>query len=67
MQRIRLHQQPLDLHSLQQVAESRDLTAVIGDVGFLTIDISRLLEQRITWAIKCGLPETISSIEPCSV
>ena len=35
MQRVRLHQQPLELHAVQQLAQRRDLAAGIGGVGAL--------------------------------
>jgi hypothetical protein len=35
MQRVRLHQQPLEIHAIQQLAQRRDLTAGIGGVGAL--------------------------------
>jgi len=35
MQRVRLHQQPLELHAVQQLTQRRDLTAGIGGVGAL--------------------------------
>ena len=35
MQRVRLHQQPLELHAIQQQAQGRDLTTGIGSVGAL--------------------------------
>ncbi len=35
MQRVRLNKQPLQLHAIQQGAQSRDLTARIGGVSAL--------------------------------
>jgi len=35
MQCVRLHQQPLELHAIQQLAQRGDLTAGIGGVGAL--------------------------------
>ena len=43
MQRVRLDQQPLELHAIQQQAQRRDLTTGIGGVGALGV-AARLLE-----------------------
>ncbi len=41
MQRVRLDQQPLELHAIQQQAERRDLTTGIGGVGALPIEFQQ--------------------------
>lgn len=35
MQRVRLHQQPLEINPIQQLAQRRDLTTGIGGIGAL--------------------------------
>jgi hypothetical protein len=45
MQCVRLHQQPLELHAIQQLAQRGDLTAGIGGVGALGV-AARLLRRR---------------------
>lgn len=35
MQRVRLHQQPLELNAIEQLAQCRDLAAGIGGIGAL--------------------------------
>jgi len=64
MQRVGLHQQAIELDTLEELAQSRDLAAGIGGVGVLGDRYPRVLEYRLTRARNRAGPEAVCAIEP---
>jgi hypothetical protein len=66
MQGVGLHQQPIELHAIEQIPQGLDLAGAVGSIGVLGNGHAEAIgiQAHRTWAMKRSAPVAFSAIEP---